>query len=236
MAKCKIGTYTSTVETCGKYTQVWTSIVFNKDVIKAIENDKSLKQSLRSILHKYEKLEIANCIYCASSITYKKNTSLYIFELKGATIMTERVCKDEEEVNSIVKDQKKIVKSVVRLLNKYMSDSCEVRRSVTNIFKNDRRVQVYTRFILSTREYYEAKEQYEEINNFILELVSDYKNEKNENLIFKWEWIYEASFGCEISLVSFIDIKSYNKRLIVVNKHKQVVKLAEKICQKWRIS
>lgn len=115
-------------------------------------------------------------------------------------------------------------------------DSSEVRRSITNIFKNDKRVQVYTRFVLSTREYYEVKEQYEEINNFILELASDYKHEKNENLMFKWEWIYEAPFGCEISLVSFIDVKSYNKRLVIVNKHKRVIKLVEKLCQKWKIS
>lgn len=110
-----------------------------------------------------------------------------------------------------------------------------MRRSITRIFKNGRRFQVNTRIILSTREYYEAKEQYEEINNFILELVSDYKHEKNENLVFKWKWIYEAPFGCEISLVSFIDVKSYNKRLVIVNKHKRIVKLVEKLCKKWRI-
>lgn len=221
----EIATWKSTVEIFGKYTQIFTKITFNKDVIKSIENNKRLKRSLKSILRKYEREEIANCICCSFSLLYNKNTST----LKGAIISEERVCKDEKEANSVVKDQEKVVKSIVKLLKTVKRiDNRKVRRSITRIFKNDRRVQIHTRFVLSTREYYEVKEQYQEINNFILELVSDYKYERNENLMFRWKLIYEAPFGCEISLFSFIDVKSYNKRLAIVNKHKQVVKLAEK--------
>lgn len=46
--------------------------------------------------------------------------------------------------------------------------------------------------------------------------------------MFRQKWIYEAPFVYEISLFSFIDVKSYNKRLAIVNKHKRVVRLAEK--------
>lgn len=226
MVKCEVETVTSTIETFGKYTQICTNIVFNKGGIKTIENNKRLKRSVKRILHKYERSEIVNCIYCGSSINSKR-----------IAILTERVCNDEE-AHLALEDQKKVVNSIVRLLKAAVKrmNSNEARRSITRVFKNDRRVQVYTRFVLSTREYYEVKEQYEEINNFILELTSDYKHEKNENLMFKWKWIYEAPFGCEISLVSFIDVKSYNKRLVIVNKHKRVIKLVEKLCQKWRIS
>ncbi len=38
MVKCKVATVTSTIKTFGKYTQIYTNIVFNKDVIKTIES------------------------------------------------------------------------------------------------------------------------------------------------------------------------------------------------------
>ena len=116
MVKCKVATWTSTIKIFGKYTQICTSIIFSKDAIKAIENNKSLEQSLKDILHKYERSEIGSCIYLSSSLSYKKNTSLYIFELKGATILTERVCKDKEEANLVVGEQEKVANSIVKLL------------------------------------------------------------------------------------------------------------------------
>lgn len=121
MVECKVATWTSTIKTFGKYTQICTSIIFNKDAIKSIENNKSLEQSLKDILHKYERLEIKNCVYCSSSLSYNKNTSLYIFELKGATMLTERVCKDKEEANLVVEDQEKVTNSIVKLLKANVS-------------------------------------------------------------------------------------------------------------------
>lgn len=115
-----------------------------------------------------------------------------------------------------------------------MLNSRKVIPSITQILKNDRRFQVNTRIVLSTRDYYEIIENFQNVNNFILELVSDYEYERNENLMFRWKGIYEAPFGCEISLFSFIDVKSYNKRLTIVNKHKRVVKLAEKTLAEWK--
>ena len=121
MVKCKVATWTSSIKIFGKYTQICTSIIFSKDAIKAIENNKSLEQSLKDILHKYERSEIGSCIYLSSSLSYKKNTSLYIFELKGATILTERVCKDKEEANLVVGEQEKVANSIVKLLKANVS-------------------------------------------------------------------------------------------------------------------
>lgn len=234
MVKREVATYTSTIKTFGKYTQIYTNIVFNKDVIKAIESNKSLKKSLKDILHKYERSEIVNCIYCVSSLLYKKNTSLYIFELKGAAILTERVCKDEKEANSIVKDQEKVAKSIVRLINKKMLDSNKVRRSITRIFKNDRKFQVFTRFILSLEERKTILTKGFAIDEFILELINDYKYEESENLVFKKETNFIPAFEYEVELISFIENKFYNKRLVIVNKHRKVVKLAEKTLLEWK--
>lgn len=96
MVKCEVATVKSTIKTFGKYTQIRTNVTFNKNVIKAIENNKPLNRSIRNILHKYERTEIANCIYCGSSTNSKR-----------IAILTERVCKDEKEANSVVKDQEK---------------------------------------------------------------------------------------------------------------------------------
>lgn len=106
---------------------------------------------------------------------------------------------------------------------------CKVRRSITRIFKNDRNFQVYTKILLSLRECYIIKDKYIRIENFVLELTSGYKYERNERLVFKCEHLCEVPFECEISLTSFVDKKLYNKRLSIVNKHKQIVKMVEKI-------
>ena len=116
MVEYKVATWTSTIKIFGKYTQICTNIIFSKDAIKAIENNKSLEQSLKYILHKYERSEIGSCIYLSSSLSYKKNTSLCIFELKGVTMLTERVCKDEKEANLVVENQEKVANYIVKLL------------------------------------------------------------------------------------------------------------------------
>ena len=63
----------------------------------------------------------------------------------------------------------------------------------------------------------------------MFELAHDYKYEINERLFFKCEHLCKVPFGCEISLISFVDKKLYNKRLSIVNKHKRIVKMVEKI-------
>lgn len=221
----EIATWKSTVEIFGKYTQIFTKITFNKDVIKSIENNKRLKRSLKSILRKYEREEIANCICCGFSLLYNKNTSM----LKGAIISEERVCKDEKEANSVVKDQEKVAKSIVRLLNKKMLDSNKAIRSTTRIFKNDRNFQVCTKILLPLRERSIIQDKYIRIENFVFELTCDYKYERDERLVFKCEYLCEVPFGRKINLISFVDKKLYNKRLSIVNKHKRIVKMVEKI-------
>ena len=72
MVKREVAIFTSTIKTFGKYTQICTNIVFNKDIIKTIENNKHLERSIKRILHKYERTEIANCIYCGFSLLYDK--------------------------------------------------------------------------------------------------------------------------------------------------------------------
>lgn len=222
MVKCEVATVTSTIKTFGKYTHICTNIVFNKNVVKTIENNKCLKQSIKRILHKYERTEIANCIYCGSSTNSKR-----------IAILTERVCKDEE-ANLALENQKKVAKSIVRLLNKKILDSREVRRSITRIFKNDRKFQVYTRFILSLEERKTILTKGFAIDEFILELINDYKYEESESLVFKKETNFIPAFECEVELISFIENKFYNKRLAIVNKHRRVVELAEKILSGWK--
>lgn len=111
-------------------------------------------------------------------------------------------------------------------------DNSKVKRSITKIYKNPKRIQVTTTFVLTTKEYYKIKEQYEKINNFILDLIHDYKREESESIMFFGLDLYEYPFGYEIKLISFISIELYNKRLAIVNKHKQVVRLSEKILSK----
>lgn len=113
-------------------------------------------------------------------------------------------------------------------------DSREVISSRTQILKNDRRFQVNTRIILTTRDYYEVIDRFQKVSNFILELIDDYKREKDESLMFKEATIFGYPFGNAIDLISFVSLKSYNKRLTIVNKHKRVVKFAEKIMSEWR--
>lgn len=224
MVKCEVATVKSTIKTFGKYTQIRTNVTFNKNVIKAIENNKPLNRSIRNILHKYERTEIANCIYCGSSTNSKR-----------IAILTERVCKDEE-ANLALEDQKKVAKSIVRLLktDAKRMNSNEVRRSITRIFKNDRKFQVFTRFILSLEERKTILTEGFTIDEFILELINDYKYEESESLVFKKETNFISAFECEVELISFIENKFYNKRLAIVNKHRQVVKLAEKILSGWK--
>lgn len=229
MVKREVATYTSTIKIFGKYTQICTNITFNKDVIKTIENNKCLERSVKRILHKYERTEIVNCIYCGFSLLYNKNTPLDIFGIKRATMLTERVCKDKEEANSVVKDQEKVAKSIVRLLNKKILDSRKAVRSTTRIFKNDRNFQVCTKILLPLRERSIIQDKYIRIENFAFELTRDYKYERNERLDFKCEHLCEVPFGCGIILTSFVDKELYNKRLSIVNKHKRIAKMIEKI-------
>lgn len=113
-------------------------------------------------------------------------------------------------------------------------DSSKVISSRTQILKNNRRFQVNTRIILTTRDYYEVIGRFQKVSNFILELVDGYKYEKDESLMFKEATIFEYPFGNAIDLISFVNLKSYNKRLTIVNKHKRVVKLAEKLLSEWK--
>lgn len=113
-------------------------------------------------------------------------------------------------------------------------DSSKVRRSITRIFKNDRKFQVYTRFILSLEERKTILTKGFAIDEFILELINDYKYEESESLVFKKETNFISAFECEVELISFIENRFYNKRLAIVNKHRKVVKLAEKTLLEWK--
>lgn len=113
-------------------------------------------------------------------------------------------------------------------------DSREIRRSITRIFKNDRKFQVFTRFILSLEERKTILIEGFTIDEFILELINDYKYEESESLVFRKETNFISAFECEVELISFIENQFYNKRLAIVNKHRKVVKLAEKTLLEWK--
>lgn len=108
-------------------------------------------------------------------------------------------------------------------------DSRKVKHSITRIFKNDRNFQVFTKILLPLRERSIIQDKYIRIENFVFELTCDYKYERDECLVFKCEHLCKVPFGCEINLISFVDKKLYNKRLSIVNKHKRIVKMVEKI-------
>lgn len=111
---------------------------------------------------------------------------------------------------------------------------CKVRRLITRIFKNDRKFQVFTRFILSLEERKTILIKGFSIDEFILELINDYKYEESESLVFRKENNFSPPFECEVELISFIENKFYNKRLTIVNKHRKVVKLTEKTLLGWK--
>ena len=85
---------------------------------------------------------------------------------------------------------------------------CEVRRSITRIFKNDRKFQVFTRFILSLEERKTILTEGFTIDEFILELINDYKYEESESLVFRKETNFISAFECEVELISFIENQS----------------------------
>lgn len=107
------------------------------------------------------------------------------------------------------------------------------KRYKTRIFKKDREFQVSTRFILSLEERKTILIKGFSIDEFILELINNYKYEESEGLVFRKEYNFSPPFECEIELTSFVENAFYNKRLAVVNKHRRVVELAEKILQVW---
>ena len=113
-------------------------------------------------------------------------------------------------------------------------DNRKVKRSITRIFKNNRKFQVFTRFILSLEEQKTISTKGFAIDEFILELINDYKYEESESLVFRKETNFISTFECEVELISFIENQFYNKRLAIVNKHRQVVKLAEKTLLEWK--
>ena len=108
------------------------------------------------------------------------------------------------------------------------------KRYKTRIFKNDREFQVSTRFILSLEERRTILIKCFSIDEFILELINNYKYEESEGLVFRKEYNFSPPFECEVELISFIENQFYNKRLAVVNNHRQVVKLAEKTLLEWK--
>lgn len=109
--------------------------------------------------------------------------------------------------------------------------SGKIKYSITKISKNSRRFKVTTTFFLTQEEYYKVIKHFQKINNFALKLVDDYKYEENEGIMFMESKMSEYPFGYKIHLISIVGIELYNKRLVIVNKHKRVVKLVENFYQ-----
>ena len=116
----KVAIWKSGMNGFGVYKNIWTNIVFNKDTIDAIENDKSLEKSLKDILNKYKELERDN-IYCISSLMYKWAGSGSNFKLHGARMTTVKPYKHFQDVVFTMDHQKKAAESIVELLEASVS-------------------------------------------------------------------------------------------------------------------
>lgn len=116
----KVAVWKSEMNGFGVYKNIWTDIVFDKDTVDAIENDKSLEKSLKDILDKYKELERDN-IYCISSLMYKWVNSGSNFKLHGARMTTVKPYKHFQDVVFTMGNQKKAAESIVKLLEASVS-------------------------------------------------------------------------------------------------------------------
>lgn len=116
----KVAVWKSTIKGFGVYKVIETNIIFNKDIAKAIENDKSLERSLKYVLEKYKALDHDN-VYCISSLMYKWSGQGSIFKLNGARMVTAKTHKYLQDTVFIMERQKEAAESIIKILEASVS-------------------------------------------------------------------------------------------------------------------
>lgn len=116
----KVAVWKSVIKGFGVYKVIETEIIFNKDIAKAIENDKSLERSLKYVLDKYKALDHDN-VYCISSLMYKWSGQGSDFKLNGARIVTAKAHKYIQDAVFVMEGQKEAAESIIKILEASVS-------------------------------------------------------------------------------------------------------------------
>lgn len=116
----KVAVWKSVIKGFGMYKVIETEIIFNKDIAKSIENNKSLEQSLKYVLEKYKASDHDN-VYCISSLMYKWSGQGSIFKLDGARMVTAKTHKYLQDTIFIMERQKEAAESIIKILEASVS-------------------------------------------------------------------------------------------------------------------
>lgn len=116
----KVAVWKSVIKGFGVYKVIETEIIFNKDIAKVIENNKSLERSLKYVLEKYKASDHDN-VYCISSLMYKWSRQGSIFKLNGARMVTAKTHKYIQDTVFIMERQKEAAESIIKILEASVS-------------------------------------------------------------------------------------------------------------------
>lgn len=116
----KVAVWKSTIKGFGVYKVIKTEIIFDKDIARAIENNKSLERSLKYVLDKY-KASDHNNVYCISSLMYKWSGQDSIFKLNGARMVTTKTHKYIQDTVFVMERQKEAAESIIKILEASVS-------------------------------------------------------------------------------------------------------------------
>lgn len=116
----KVAVWKSSIKGFGVYKVIETNIIFNKDVAKAIEDNKSLERSLKYVLDKYKASDRDN-VYCISSLMYKWSGQGSIFKLNGARMVTAKTQKYLQDTIFVMERQKEAAESIIKILEASVS-------------------------------------------------------------------------------------------------------------------
>lgn len=116
----KVAVWKSSIKGLGVYKVIETNIIFNKDIAKAIEDNKSLERSLKYVLDKYKESDRDN-VYCISSLMYKWSGQGSIFNLNGARMVTAKTQKYLQDTIFVMERQKEAAESIIKILEASVS-------------------------------------------------------------------------------------------------------------------
>lgn len=116
----KVAVWKSSIKGFGVYKVIETNIIFNKDVAKAIEDNKSLERSLKYVLDKYKVSDRDN-VYCISSLMYKWSGQGSDFKLNGARMVTAKAHKYIQDTVFVMERQKEAAESIIKILEASVS-------------------------------------------------------------------------------------------------------------------
>ena len=116
----EVAVWKSLIKDFGVYKVIETEIIFNKDIARTIENNKSLEQSLKYVLDKYKASDHDN-VYCISSLMYKWSEQGFIFKLNGARMVTAKTHKYLQDTVFVMERQKEAAESIIKILEASVS-------------------------------------------------------------------------------------------------------------------